>query len=62
MEASAFSKAWVRFGIFSGVVVCGWYMFAFLLEHDDSGPHCVNWSSSFGAAIWLLAVRRCDVG
>ena len=28
-ETSAFSKAWVRFGIFSGTLVCGWYLFVF---------------------------------
>ena len=28
-EAKAFSKAWVRLGIFSGVFVFGWYLFAF---------------------------------
>ena len=54
-EAEAFSKAWVRLGIFSGVLICGWYLFAFSFTQLKS-PYS-SFGLLLGAALWLLVVH-----
>ena len=54
-EASAFSKAWVRLGIFSGVFVHGWYLFAFSSTVFDSPFSLLG--LLLGATIWVIVVH-----
>ena len=54
-ETIAFSKAWVRLGIFSGVIICGWYLFAFSSTVFKS-PF-VSFGLLLGAAMWLVTVH-----
>jgi len=54
-ETEAFTKTWVRLGIFSGVFVCGWYLFAFsstVLSSPFSSLGLL-----LGAVIWLVVVH-----
>ena len=54
-ETWAFAKPWVRFGIFSGVIVCGWYLLAFSVT-AMGGIHTLI-GLLIGAIAWLLVVH-----
>ena len=54
-ETDAISNAWVRLGIFSGVFVCGWYVYAFSLTEMHNSFSLFG--LLLGAAIWLLVVH-----
>ena len=54
-ETDAISKAWVRFGIFSGVFVCGWYLFALSSTVFDSPLSALG--LLFFAAICLVVIH-----
>ena len=53
----AFLKTWVRLGIFSGVFVCGWYLFAFSTTVLKSP--LASLGLLLGAVIWLVVVHGC---
>ena len=54
-ETEAFQKKWVQFGIFSGVIVCGWYLFAF--STTVLGSPFYSLGLLLGAWIWLVVVH-----
>ena len=54
-DAEAFSKTWVRLGIFSGVLICGWYLLAFSFTILKSPYY--SFGLLLGAALWLLVVH-----
>ena len=54
-ETWAFSKPWVRLGIFSGVIVCGYYLLAFSFT-VMGGIHTLI-GLLIGAIAWLLVVH-----
>lgn len=54
-ETRAFAKPWVRYGVFSGTIVCSWYLFVFSLTVMDSVFTVIG--LLIGAAVWLLLVH-----
>ena len=63
-EANAFAKAWVRIGIFSGVFVCGWYLFAFSVSLMGGWVAMIGltlvaafWLVVFHGVIWVLQAQ-----
>ena len=54
-ETWAFSKPWVRLGIFSGVIVCGYYLLAFSVT--VMGGIFTLIGLLIGAIAWLLVVH-----
>jgi len=54
-ETWAFTKQWVRFGIFSGVIICGCYLLAFSFTVVNNLIAVIP--LLFGAGVWLLGVN-----
>ena len=54
-ETNAFQKAWVRFGVFSGTIVCSWYLFVF--GFVVFGNPITLIFLLLGAAFWILVAH-----